>query len=217
MLDKQTNEWNYSNRKNHLLTGLVFCKCGSRITYNKNHGKVFRCVCSRYKKYGNKFCSNIHLNEAELLQMVASSLKKNVNTYLNLKDLKYPSIVEKDNRTQELAKLYKENEKINKTITNLYEDKISSNISLETFKILIKKYEKQKKEIDMKISTISKRNKNTQELKLNQSQLEDVMKQLLIFDTISEENKSLVFKLIDKIIIDDNKITIKYKFNNIKL
>ena len=33
--------------------------------------------------------------------MVASSLKKNVNTYLNLKDLKYPSIVEKDNRTQE--------------------------------------------------------------------------------------------------------------------
>ena len=45
----------------------------------------------------------------------------------------------KDNRTQELAKLYKEKEKINKTITNLYEDKISSNISLETFKILIKK------------------------------------------------------------------------------
>ena len=84
MLNKQTNEWNYSNRKNHLLTGLVFCKCGSRITYNKNHGKVFRCVCSSYKKYGNKFCSNIHLKESELLQMVASSLKKNVNTKLNL-------------------------------------------------------------------------------------------------------------------------------------
>ena len=217
MLNKQTNEWNYSNRKNHLLTGLVFCKCGSRITYNKNHGKVFRCVCSSYKKYGNKFCSNIHLKEAELLQMVASSLKKNVNTYLNLKDLKYPSIVEKDNRTQELAKLYKEKEKINKTITNLYEDKISSNISLETFKILIKKYEKQKKEIDMKISTISKSNKNTQELKLNQSQLENVMKQLLKFDTINEENKGLVLKLIDKIIIDDDKINIKYKFNNLEL
>ena len=24
MLDKQTDEWNYSNRKKHLLTGLVF-------------------------------------------------------------------------------------------------------------------------------------------------------------------------------------------------
>ena len=69
----------------------------------------------------------------------------------------------------------------------------------------------------MKISTISKSNKNTQELKLNQSQLENVMKQLLKFDTINEENKSLVLKLIDKIIIDDDKINIKYKFNNLEL
>ena len=108
-------------------------------------------------------------------------------------------------------------EEINKTITNLYEDKISSTISLETFKILIKKYEKNKKEIDMKISTISKSNKNTQELKLNQSQLENVMKQLLKFDTINEENKSLVLKLIDKIIIDDDNINLKYNFNNLEL
>ena len=69
----------------------------------------------------------------------------------------------------------------------------------------------------MNISTISKSNKNTQELKLNQSQLENVMKQLLKFDTINEENKSLVLKLIDKIIIDDDKINIKYKFNNLEL
>lgn len=217
MLDKQTNEWNYSNRKNHLLTGIVFCKCGNRITYSKNHGKAFRCVCSSYKKYGNKFCSNIHLKEAELLEMVESSLKKNVNTYLNLKDLQYPLIKTKDNKAQELSKLSKMKEEINKTITNLYEDKISSTISLETFKILIKKYEKQKEELDMKISAISKSNENIQDFKLNHKQLEDVMKQLLKLDTINEENKSLVFKLIDKIIIDDNKITIKYKFNNIEL
>ena len=69
----------------------------------------------------------------------------------------------------------------------------------------------------MKISAISKSNENIQDLRLNHKQLEDVMKQLLKFETINEENKSLVFKLIDKIIIDDNKITIKYKFNNIEL
>ena len=88
---------------------------------------------------------------------------------------------------------------------------------MSAFKILIKKYEKQKKEIDMNISIISKYSPNTQELKLNHRQLEKAMKQLLNFYTINEENKSLVFKLIDKIIIDDNKITIKYKFNNIEL
>lgn len=217
MLNKQTNEWNYSNRKKHLLTGLVFCKCGSRITYNKNHGKFFRCVCSSYKKYGSEFCSNIHLKEAELLEMVSSSLKKNINIYLNLKDLKYPVIVVKDNKTQELAKLSKKKDEINKTIANLYEDKISSTISLETFKVLIKKYEKQKKELDMKISAISKNKECVQDSKLTSKELEETMKQLLKFDTINEENKSLVFKLIDKIIIDDDKITIKYKFNNLEL
>lgn len=217
MLDKQTNEWNYSNRKKHLLTGLVFCKCGSRITYNKNHGKVFRCVCSSYKKYGNQFCSNIHLKEAELIEKVAESLKKNINEYLNMKDLKYPSILSKKNNMQELSKLAKKKDEINKTIANLYEDKISGTISMETFKVLIKKYEKQKKELDVQISAIPKNKEDNQELKLSYKQLEEAMKKLLKFDTINEDNKSLVFKLIDKIIIDDNKINIKYKFNNLEL
>lgn len=56
-----------------------------------------------------------------------------------------------------------------------------------------------------------------QDSKLTSKELEETMKQLLKFDTINEENKSLVFKLIDKIIIDDDKITIKYKFNNLEL
>lgn len=128
MLDKQVNEWDYSNRKKHLLAGLAFCKCGGKITYNKNHGKYFRCICSNYKKYGSKYCSNIHLKEDDLLGMVAMSLKKNI-------------------------------------------------INLDT-----KQYKK-------------------------------MIKEALEFDTINEENKSLVFKLIDKIIIDDDKINIKYKFN----
>lgn len=215
MLGKKTNEWNYSNREKHLLTGLVFCKCGSRVTYNKNHGKVSRCVCSSYKKYGNKFCSNIHLKEAELIEMVANSLKKNINEYLNFKKLKYPTIQVKDNTKQELAKLSKKKEEINKTISSLYEDKIGGTISIETFKILLAKYEKQQKQLNSDISLLSKAKENAQEI--SPKDLQETMKELLKFDTINEENKSLVFKLIDKIIIDDDKINISYKFNNIEL
>lgn len=215
MLDKKTNEWNYSNRKKHLLTGLAFCKCGSRITYNKNHGKVSRCMCSSYKKYGNKFCSNVHLKEAELIAMVTNSLKKNISQYLNFKDLKSPTLQIKDNTKQELAKLSKKKEELNKAISSLYEDKIEGTISIETFKVLIAKYEKQQKQLDTEISLFSKTKENEQELK--PKELQEVMRKLLEFDTINEENKSLVFKLIDKIIIDDDKINISYKFNNIEL
>ena len=210
MLDKKTNEWNYSNRKNHLLTGLVFCKCGSRITYNKNHGKVFRCICSSYKKYGNACCLNVHLKEAELIDMVATSLKKNIKAYLQIKDLKYPTIQVKDNIKQELAKLLNQKEEIYKTIANLYEDKIEGVISIETFKVLIAKYEKQKKNLEKKIEQISKNDENVPELNL--SRIKETMEKLLEFDTINEENRSLVFKLIDKIVIDDDKINIQYKF-----
>lgn len=215
MLDRKTNEWNYSNRKKHILTGIVFCKCGSRVTYNKNHGKISRCICSSYKKYGNKFCANIHLKEAELIDIVASSLKKNIKDYLNFKDLKYPTLQIKDNTKQELAKLSKKKEELNKTISSLYEDKIEGTISIETFKVLISKYEKQQKQLDSEIAMFSKTKENEQEF--NPKELEETMAKLLEFDTINEENKSLVFKLIDKIIIDDNKINISYKFNNIEL
>lgn len=90
MLDRQTNEWSYNKKKKHLLTGLVFCKCGSRITYSKNHGKYFRCICSSYKKYGKKFCNNIqYLREDELITAVKISLQSNIKKYLDITELKF--------------------------------------------------------------------------------------------------------------------------------
>lgn len=89
MLDRQTNEWSYYKRKRHLLTGLVFCECGCRVTYNKNHGKFFRCICSSYKKHGRRFCNKIHyLREDDLINAVMISLQFNIKKYLDFKDLK---------------------------------------------------------------------------------------------------------------------------------
>ena len=119
MLDKQTNEFNYSNRKKHLLTGLVFCKCGSRISYNLNHGKTSRCFCSSYKKYGNKFCHNIHLKEEDLINEVSKSLKNNIEKYLNISKLDFFSIIKSnvDNKNN-LRCLNEEKDKIYKLINN---------------------------------------------------------------------------------------------------
>ena len=43
--------------------------------------------------------------------------------------------------------------------------------------------------------------------------MEKKINDILRFDEINEENKSLVFKLIDKIIIEDQTININYKFD----
>ena len=80
MLDKKSNEWSYNESGTiHLLRGLVYCSCGGKVTYNKNHCKHFRCVCSSYKKAGSKFCNNIqYLREDELISIVLDNLRKNV-------------------------------------------------------------------------------------------------------------------------------------------
>lgn len=216
MLNKKSNEWNYSNKKKHFLTGLVYCKCGARIGYNKNHGKVFRCVCSSYKKFGKNFCSNVHLKEDDLLNFVAISLKNNINKYLNINDLHYnnETIDENEKNKKTMKLLNKNKDEIDRIISNLYEDKIAAVISLDTFTSLIKKYEKQKKECEEKIILLEKKNKNEIVKKdVNKEDLKKAMNKILRFDEINDKNSSLVFKLIDKIIIDDKDIHIQYKFD----
>lgn len=218
MLDKKSNEWNYSARKKHLLAGLVFCKCGSRVSYNKNHGKYFRCICSSYKQFGKQYCANVHLREDELIKRVTESLHKNIVKYLDIKDLKYNEPNKNIDNKKEIFKLSNKKEEINRLISNLYEDKIAGVISQDTFGVLIKKYEKMKGELDKQINELKRVNEETTNLSnYNREEFENIMKEILSFETINEDNRSLVFKLIDKIIIDDKTVNIKYKFNNMAL
>lgn len=81
ILNKQANEWNYKSSAHHLLRGITFCSCGAKITYCKNHNKNFRCICSNYKKYGKKICTNVHLTENDLIDSVLNDLKKIIFSY----------------------------------------------------------------------------------------------------------------------------------------
>lgn len=110
-----------------------------------------------------------------------------------------------------IADLKKKKEEVNRIISNLYEDKINGVLSQDTFIILLRKYEKEKKEYDKTLRKAKMKTERDNE-GISREQFSIIMNELLKFDTITEENKSIVFKLIDKIIIDDRNISIKYKF-----
>lgn len=110
-----------------------------------------------------------------------------------------------------IAKLKKKKEEVNRIISNLYEDKINGVLSQDTFIILLRKYEKEKKEYDKNLRKAKMKTEKDNE-GISREQFSIIMNELLKFDTITEDNKSIVFKLIDKIIIDDRNISIKYKF-----
>lgn len=110
-----------------------------------------------------------------------------------------------------IAELKKKKEEVNRIISNLYEDKINGVLSQDTFIILLRKYEKEKKEYDKNLRKAKMKTEKDNE-GITTEQMSIIMNELLKFDTITQENKSIVFKLIDKIIIDDRNISIKYKF-----
>lgn len=113
-----------------------------------------------------------------------------------------------------IAELKKKKEEVNRIISNLYEDKINGVLSQDTFIILLRKYEKENKEYDKNLRKAKMKTEKDNE-SISREQFSIIMNELLKFDTITEENKSIVFKLIDKIIIDDRNISIKYKFKTV--
>ena len=193
-------------RNIHLLKGLVYCKkCKAKITYNKNHGKYFRCVCSTYKKQGSKFCTNIHLREDVLIEKVISNLKNEIKMLLKYEELEYISDSKTDNKKIEFLQT-KIKEKDN-FIKSLYEDKVNKVITEDLFIKLYKQYEEEKNAIQEQIKNELKNNTNT-------IKKEDLIQNIKDLTQFKDGNidRSLLLKLIDKIEIEDKNIEIYYKF-----
>jgi len=193
-------------RDMHLLRGLVYCKkCKSKITYNKNHGKYFRCVCSTYKKQGSKFCTNIHLREDVLIEKVISNLKDEINKLLRYEELEYISDSKTDNKKIEfLETKIKEKDNLIKT---LYEDKVNKVITEDLFIKLYKQNKKEKNAMQQQIKNEMKNNTNT----IKKEAIIENIKELTQFKDYNID-RSLLLKLIDKIEIEDKNIEIYYKF-----
>ena len=213
MLDKQANEWSYNkNCTPHLLRGLVYCSCGGKVTYNKNHGKYFRCVCSSYKKLGAKFCNNIqYLREDELISMVLDNLRKNVKMYLNSEKLNYNVKKPKDIKENKLA-IQKQIDLIDEKIKNIYQDKINGIITTKLFVQMSKEFEEKKNKLNIRLNEmekiVNKENKN-----ISKENIEKYVKQVLEFKSTSEIDRNLLIKLIDKIVIENKKVkNIQYNF-----
>ena len=213
MLDKKTNEWTFNEKKAHLLKGLVYCSCGAKVTYNNNHGKHSRCVCSSYKRGGAKFCNNIqYLREDDLIEMVLTSLRENINKYLDNKRLSYK--IKKDNKKyDEGIELNKQIELIDRKIKTLYEDKLNEIISTDIFIKMSKDYEKQKEDIKKRLETLELNKIETEDVS-KEREVEASIKEILKFEDINKIDRNILIKLINKIVIENKKVrSITYNFS----
>ena len=214
MLDKQSNEWSYSGgNPPHLLRGIVYCSCGGKVTYNKNHGKFSRCVCSSYKKAGSKFCNNIqYLKEDDLISMVLDNLRKNVKKYLDKEKLNYNVKPKKKNKDNKLI-LKNQIEMIEQKIKNTYEDRLNNIISTELYVQISKDLEKKKNELNIRLNDLINIEDKVEE-DIKEESIEKYIRKVLEFDQKNEIDREIILKLINKIVLENKKIkSISYNFS----
>ena len=214
ILDRQSNEWTFKGKKSqHLLKGIVYCSCGGKITYSKNHGKIFRCICSNYKKSGSKFCNNIqYLKEDDLISMVLENLRKNIKKYLDKGKLNYNVKPIKKNTDNKLA-IKKQIDIIDKKMKNMYEDKLNNIISVKLYIQISKDLEKKKRELYIKLNEIEKNEEDYRE-EVKREEIEKYIKNILEFNLNNKIDRNIILKLVDKIVLENKKIkSIFYNFS----
>lgn len=209
MLNKQSNEWNYTESgTSHLLRGLVRCgNCGASLVYSRNHGKYFWGMCASYKRFGKTYCSSAHLREDYLIDTVISNLKDTVTKYVRADNLTVQKNVQVDN-SKIIAITNSKIKENNNYLKNLYKDKVSGVISEEMFLMLSKEYEEQKKKLEEQLKILTESSFS----KKDDKELANLIQQVFNFDK-DKIDRSLLLKLINRIEVNNkNEITVFYNF-----
>ena len=190
--------------KHYLLTGKIICgHCGARYRYQK-WGKRLIMYCnsqqSSKKRYikdpncKNKRWDTFEIEDIVLEQLFSMSLDENLfNSTFNIATVNV------------LNELKDRKERINRQIENLI-NFISNGIAVEETSKKIKELEKEKTNIEEKIKNSEQREK------ANKIAFEMVksLKSTWIYMTF-EEQRSIIEHLIDRVVIDNNKVSIYYK------
>ena len=207
-----------NRREKRLLEGKLFCKeCGNRLSvlYRKNHD-YWTVNCNRYARDPiREQCSSHFFPYNYLEEQIMKSFTKDVSKRLEelyFEELNKKVQIEVQKQTKNLNNnidnLLAEKEKIIKRLTALYEDRFNEVITADTYKELAKPFEEKLKLINQNIDEDQIKK---YESKLNE--LPDYTKKIKKLLDLNKPKKELVHSLIDRIIIDENRvITIQYKY-----
>lgn len=195
-----------ANSTEHLLTGLVYCgKCGAKMRYIKWGGQGYKFMCYSQQKskpylVKDPDCDQPKISAEEVETMVKNAIFEFADNYALDKEDK---IIEPEDTISLLLGQKEILEKKIKRLYNIYAESENS-ILLDTINDLQKQLEKINNQIDFE-----EQNSNILQLRDEKNIILSTVKD--IWDILSvQEQKTIIRKLIDKIIITDAHITINF-------
>lgn len=201
----EKNRSKNSGAKNYLLSGKLYCgQCGAKYRYQK-WGKRVICYCYSQQKSKPKLvkdynCKNIRLDSFEIEDNLLNNLFK---MKLDENILNKAFLLSKTNVKDELALRLN---KINTSLSNLV-NFIADGYEIDETKTKMDYLLIEKKQIEKELEQIAKRNNLV---------FSDNLKNLKnLWNYISfEEQRGIIERLIDKIIIDNNILKVQWKISS---
>ena len=194
-----------TNNSEHLLTGLIYCgKCGAKMRYQKWGNKGCKLICysqQKSKKYLIKDpdCDQEKIWANEIEGYVVNALFQFADNY---EPSKTESLIEKD----KLTLLYNQKNELSKKLKRLYNiyAEQDDDMLLETISDVKKQLDSVNKKIEQNIqnNTEEKQRKEKIGILRNLSSIWN--------DITANEKKTIIRKLVDKIVITDNHVHINF-------
>lgn len=214
------------NKYDYLLKGLVVCadcgktmlvrRCKSQAKATKGQEYAIYC-CRTYATYRNNICSMHYYREDDLNELVLKEVRNILTKYSKNEILsnEYENTLSNENVLEKYKRELDTNENkirdLDKTISELYKDKVAEIISNEEFINIKKDLEEEKTNISKTIDNLKVMLGNA---KSNLTDENSKIKMINSFLKMKNPSKQMLKELIYKITIDEEKnVKIYFKFN----
>jgi hypothetical protein len=212
------------NDEPHLFSGLVKCDtCGYSLSLSpKPNGRDFL-SCTTYKKKGKDACSIHYISCRDLYDFVLFDIKRQIKTILKDETKAAEKLRKKmcctkksdiDKSLRDAKPIEKRIKELDDRFYQLYEDKLNGVLSEDRFIELSKRCEAEQNELKDKLERIKFISAANTEAEKN---IESYIALVKEFKDISELDKEIVHRLIDKITVGNKYVIDGVKKQDIKI
>lgn len=198
----------------HLLTGLIFCKCGATMHSNAN-GKKRRYKCSARAQYFSDSCDSKGVKadfiEYEIASLIQGIIKNQKKELLNPLLERYNEVLAQQNKiSEEISNLNRKKtdigQKLNKYFEAFEEDELDKNI----LKNRINELKQQKEQIEKRLVELKLKSNEIDTIDEEREKINVLLDQFEVLWEVSDltDKKKILSILIEKIVVFDDYVDI---------
>ncbi|MDK2792985.1 MAG: site-specific recombinase [Deferribacteres bacterium] len=204
------------NPEKHLLTGLIYCKCGSTMHSNASSNKR-RYKCSAKVLYFSDSCDSKGVKadfiEYQVASLIQDIIKNNKSELLNPFLEKYNEMAKQQNKiSEEISFLNRKKAELDQKLNKYFEAFEEGEIDNTVLKNRLNNLKQQKEQIEKKLLDLKLKSNEIDSIDEEKEKIKALLEQFEILWEVSDltDKKKILSVLIEKIVVFDDYIDIYF-------